>query len=229
MSAYSLRLSAAKQNGASRGYSPFIQGANFPAPYGNGIPGHALNFPFEPMGSVYQNDPQLKFHAQYDSGGFTAWTRYTSGGTKNTIADRGWQATWPNGFGAPFPPAQVAVGYQQLTTFVGYKHDLSKTLSLDMFTSLDYTEYQRVSPSNPNGVWVNNIDNSHGEIKSISRALLSWKPNSSQQLAGGVEYRHYWLGLPAWRDPSLGAIDNTFANDDMPRWQTDMISFVAED
>jgi outer membrane receptor protein involved in Fe transport len=35
--------------------------------------------------------------------------------------------------------------------------------------------------------------------------------------------------LPAWRDESLGAVDNAFANNDMPRWQTDMVSFVGED
>jgi iron complex outermembrane receptor protein len=151
------------------------------------------------------------------------------GGTRQTIADRGWLANWPFGFLNPLPPAQSQVGYQQITAFAGYKHDLSPTLALDMSTSLDDTEYQREVPEGGGTTWVNELNESHSEIKSITKALLHWTPNASQQVAGGIEYRHDWLGLPALRDPGIGALDSTFANDDMPRWQTDMISFVGED
>jgi iron complex outermembrane receptor protein len=216
----------AKYNGADHEYSPFVQGFSFPADYGDVEAGEPMDYPFADLHSTYQSNPQLKFHAQYDSGGLTMWTRYTFGGSHNTITERGWLANSPAGWLPPIPPAQVGIGYQQITGFAGYKRPINQNLSIDVSTSLDFTEYQRTTPTAPDGFWSDTEHGNSTEAKSINKFMLHWTPVRQQQIAAGIEFEHRWFGLESLRSPGE-AMNGRFGLD-TPRWETNMISFVAE-
>jgi outer membrane receptor protein involved in Fe transport len=210
---------AAQVTGAGITTAPVIQGQFFTAP-GNVavVPGKSVNVSLPREGAEFGSEPQIKVHAEYDSGGFSLWGRYTRGGGIMEPTDRTY-APFPTGFNFNVPPPLIAVGYQQLTVFGGDKIKLSDNLNLDISTSFDATDYERI---------VNAVtQDSHQEDKLISKAVANWQMFPTNQLAIGTEYGYYWLGLPSWFDPSLNGANGTFTTPQ--RWNSDMFSLFLED
>jgi outer membrane receptor protein involved in Fe transport len=210
---------AAQVTGADPTNAPIVQSQFFTAP-GNVpvIPGQPVIASYQREGAEFENEPQIKVHAEYDSGGFSLWARYTRGGETLDPTDRRY-APYPTGFGSVLPPPVTAVGYQQLTIFGGDKIKLSDKLDLDVSTSFDATDYERV-------VAAAAID-SEQEDKLISKAVLNWQMFPTNQLAVGSEYAYYWLGLPSWFDPGLDGLDSAFSTPE--HWNSDMFSVFLED
>ncbi len=210
---------AAQVTGATATYAPVVQGQLFTAP-GNVlvVPGQPVGLPYAREGAEYDGEPQIKAHAEYDSGGFSIWGRYTRGGDILDATERVY-APSPIGFNQNVPPPIQAVGYQQLTFFAGDKIKLSDKVDLDVSTSFDFTDYERFV----NGV----IADSHQEDKLLTKALVNWQMFSTNQLAVGTEYNYYWLGLPSWFNPGLDGLDSVFTTPQ--RWNSDMFSVFLED
>lgn len=206
--------------GADQQYSPIIQGYDFDTSYGTFRHGEPIPYNTIDNNSAYKSNPQIKMHAQIDADDLTLWARYSFGGQNLPITERGWWAGWPTGWYEAIPVPFSGYGYQQVTLFGGYKRALNDKIELDISSSADMTEYERML--------LDGFADSYTEGKLISRLLLRWKPNASHELAGGVEYGHYWLGLPSWRTRRLGSVISKFGSDPTPRWQTDMISLVGE-
>ncbi len=189
------------------------------------FPGQPIIASYQREGAEFEGEPQIKVHAEYDSGGFSLWARYTRGGETLDPTDRRY-APYPTGFSSVLPPPETAVGYQQLTVFGGDKIKLSDKLDLDISSSFDATDYERVVPSSTNSNISGPID-SQQEDKLISRAVLNWQMVPTNQLAVGSEYRYFWLGLPSWFDPGLNGLDSAFTTPQ--RWNSDMFSLFLED
>jgi outer membrane receptor protein involved in Fe transport len=204
--------------GASAGNAPIIGGSDWnSAKYGHITAGEPLPYPFDNMGAEYENRPHIKLHAQYDNGGFTAWLRYTNGGQMLDQTDKTYSpGMWgqPDGF---LPPFRAGVGYEQVTAFLGYKTPLATNLSLDLATSWDATDYERI-------FLFAGLGNSHQEQKWISHAILNYTGLENHKIAGGVEFEYFWLGMHNWIDP-----DRNVAGDNDKPWQTYMYSFLFED
>jgi len=205
----------ADMEGAAAGNAPIIQGWNWNSPRSGPVrAGEPVSLPFDKEDQEFNHSPHKKFHIQFDTGGLTTWVRYSEGGMMLNQTDKVYApGTWGNADG--FPLFEAGVGYQQLTAFVGYKAALSEHLTLDLSTSWDATDYRRFFLFGP--------ANSHQEQKSISDAKLTWTGLPSHQMAAGVEYGFYWLGLNSWMAPSL-----TLADNEHP-WQTAMGSLFYED
>ncbi|MGD0540018.1 MAG: TonB-dependent receptor [Tepidisphaeraceae bacterium] len=217
---------AAQVTGADVTNAPIVQGQYFTAP-GNVpvFPGQPMIFPYQREGAEFEGEPQIKVHAEYDSGGFSLWARYTRGGETLDPTDRRY-APYPTGFGSVVPPPETAVGYQQLTIFGGDKIKLSDKLDLDISSSFDATDYERVVPSTTNSN-VSAPSDSQQEDKLISKAVLNWQMVPTNQLAVGSEYRYFWLGVPSWFDPGLNGLDSAFTTPQ--HWNSDMFSMFLED
>jgi outer membrane receptor for ferrienterochelin and colicins len=210
---------AAQVTGADASNAPIVEGQDFTATDGTVVQaGKPVIDNFGREGAEYEGQPQIKAHAEYDNGGLSIWTRYTRGGEELDPTDRTW-GEYPAGFGYTLPPERQAVGYEQLTGFIGDKIGLADDLELDVSTSIDFTDYERI---------VNNAFlDSHQEDKSISKALLNWQMSRDNQLAIGSEYQYYWLGLPSWFDPGLDGLDSAFTTPQ--HWRSDLFSFFTED
>jgi iron complex outermembrane receptor protein len=212
-----LYVGAAEVEGASAGNAPIFQGWDWDSPkYGPVKAGEPVPYPLAHMDESYHGKPQLKFHAQYDTGGLTTWLRYTSGGMMLDQTDKTYAPNAINrGGGLDNPMDEPGVGYEQLTAFLGYKAQLATTLSLDISTSWDATDFERQ--------FYNAYKNSHQEQKWISNATLHWTGLESHKMAGGVEFGYYWLGMHSWMSPDLDLDDN------QNPWQSYMYSFFYED
>jgi outer membrane receptor for ferrienterochelin and colicins len=203
----------ANVEGAAAGNAPIIQGWDWTSPkYGQVKAGEPVPFPFANMGASYNGRPQIKVHAQFDTGGLTAWLRYSSGGLMLDQTDKTYAFPFPSSRDQLRKPG---VGYEQLTAFVEYKTELATDLTLDLSTSWDATDYERQ--------YFNAYQNSHQEQKSISNATLSWTGLESHKMAAGLEFGYYWLGMHSWMSPDLDLADNRNP------WQTNMLSFFYED
>ena len=173
--------------GANKDYAPMRQGWEYDSPiYGHVGAGDDIpNGDLHNFGDSYEDSPHAKLHMQYDSGGFTAWARYTHGGL-TMDPDK---TFIPGSFNRPTDAAvsEPGVGYQQLTLFLGYKFDITKDLKLDLSTSWDATDYERV--------YFNAMQNSHQEQKWISKAVLSWSGLENHKMALGMELWVFLAGI----------------------------------
>lgn len=238
---------AAQVTGADVAHAPIVEANNFVAADGpasnpdmGGTPiiaGKPAIVDYQREGAEYDREPQIKAHVEYDNGGVSIWTRYTRGGEELNPTDRSWgsnPAVPPDtaaGYGGSLPPLLNAVGYQQLTSFVGDKIELNDKLELDLSTSYDATDYERLINSA--------IKDSMQEDKLISKALLNWQMFPTNQLAMGSEYGYFWLGRPTWFDPSSDGLDSVLNGVAEPpiyggisaptQWDSNMLSFFAED
>jgi outer membrane receptor protein involved in Fe transport len=209
----------AQMTGAPENFAPVVGGQNYTASDGMSVQaGKPIDLSLNREDAEYNGDPDIKAHLEYDSGGLTLWTRYTRGSLINDQVDRSY-AVYPTGFGDAVPPPQDAVQYEQLTGFAGYKYDFNDKLSVDVSTSVDFTDYQRVV----NAV----IADSHQEDKLISKAQLNWEAFKGNKLALGAEYGFFWLGLPTWFSAGEDGINSAFSTPQ--HWTSDMLSFFGED
>ncbi|HEX4053105.1 MAG TPA: TonB-dependent receptor [Tepidisphaeraceae bacterium] len=210
----------AQLTGAPESEAPIVGGQNYTASNGTAISaGKPIDLSLSREDEEANGTPDVKAHAEYDSGGFTVWARYTRGSVTEDEVDRTYGA-YPSGFGLSVPPLTTIVEYQQLTGLMGYKFDINDALSVDLSTSADFTDYERTTDGPT-------ISDSHQEDKWISKAQLNWQVFKTNKLAVGAEYNFMWLGLPSWLSPGEDGIDSVFGTP--TRWTSDMLSFFGED
>ena len=227
-SGYFIYGGIAKYNGADRRYSPFIQGQDFDTAYGPFV--MAIRSTIPSKISTARTTATRRSSCTHRS----TPTASPSGRDTRTAAktSRPTSGIWAPATGrlgsTGTPPVRNGYGYQQFTNFAGYKHQFSDKFSIELSTSVDVTEFELVVPTeDADGFNIARLSDSHSEAKWISKALLHWDPTPSQQVAAGVEYGYYWLGLPSLRTPGEAVADRFSTDDgltgiggDMPRWQT---------
>lgn len=169
-------------------------------------------------GETHRNLPPLKLHAEITKGNWDFWARYTRGG-QQFAPDPGMMLHHPWGWGDWVTPSPGSSGYQQATGYVGYQKDLRENLSLDAALSYDMFDFERVTQSG--------VNNAHREDEVYGKVLFNWKVHPRHKLAFGSEYSHQEFGIhsPGW--PDGPAVSSRLTNP-MPRWNTNMVSFLGE-
>ncbi len=205
--------------GSDYTYSPIIQGQNWVSSvYGPVYAGKAIPTSFDREGAEYDGTPQIKAHLQWDGDGVTLWARYTRGGYSLNDTDRNSYAPYPYGYTDAYPQSS-GVGYEQLTGYAGIKRALTPELTLNAYTSFDVTDYEREIT----GV----LTDSNQERKLISNATINWTGLPNNEAAAGVQYGYYWLGFPSWMTPGAEGLNSLLPTPQ--RWDSNMLSFLAED
>ncbi len=169
-------------------------------------------------GQAYRDLPPLKLHAQLTKGHWDIWGRYTRGG-QQLVPDSGPLLHYPWGWGDWVADQHSAYGYQQATGYVGYRNEIREDLDLEAALSYDLMDNERILQGA--------LSNAHREDEFYAKVLFNWKVNESHKVAFGSEYSHEEFGIhsPGYPDgPAVGSV----LGDPMPRWDTDMISFLGE-
>jgi iron complex outermembrane receptor protein len=215
-SAFYIYAGVDKYSGANGSDSPWIFENSFPAKtksdfpnqwewdaYGlNRITGqHPQDYQVEkgePVPFDYANDnvaykdiPRAKFHAQYNSGNFETWARYSSGGQNYTNPSGAVNYNGALWYGAKtyYPPAQWTnaagdliqngTAYDQFTLNSSYKQEISDTFNIRYNASYDSFYFERRD-------WANSTQE-HGESKLSGKVLATWTPNEKHSVAFGAE------------------------------------------
>jgi outer membrane receptor for ferrienterochelin and colicins len=220
---------SAQLTGANDTYAPTIEGGSWTSKYGPVTPGSPVPFQIAREDAEYDGQPQVKIHGEYDNGGLSIWARYTRGGEMDyPTGDRYWYAPSPIGFNDGPPPGAFEVGYDQLTESIGYKTELTRGLQLDASSSFEVTDFERAV--------FGYLNDYNQEQKLDNKATLNWQMTPANQLAAGVEYREYWMGLPSWMgladnlapgSATANGTDSAYAHPH--RWESNMESLLLED
>ncbi|MGA1980697.1 MAG: TonB-dependent receptor [Sedimentisphaerales bacterium] len=221
-----------RYRGANAENAPQIYGVDFPATPGGdaAMPwdGHKKGKPLTSLsindGEDFRNVTPMKLHVEITRGNWDIWGRYTQGG-KQIFWPTGLVARWPYGWTGSWalPLRDSGYGYRQATGFIGYKKDLDEKTDLDMSFSYDMFDFRRIIHT-----W---LQEAYLEQKYISKAMIRRDITSRQKIAFGVEilhgeYGYDNLGWPYGGDAYDGAFNNVVGG--MPRWSTNMISFMGE-
>ena len=237
--------------GASKYDAPHIYPFTFPST-GGGAPDGILPWDGseagEPLtsapvgydGGAALGMPPTKVHFEINRGNWDFWARYTRGGKYFSLATGslarspyGWgDWAWYSKYGALREQFPNFYAYQQLTGYLGYKQEITDNLEADYGISYDTLTYIKNRETRP-------VDD-YREDEYYGRALFRWTPNDRHKIAFGFEYSHLDLGLGAWdglgySHPELcGSTVVQYPhgtwgyNIEMPRWSTDMFSFLGE-
>jgi iron complex outermembrane receptor protein len=150
--------------------------------------------------------PKLKFHGHYTFGGFDFWARYTRGGVRHRAMNN-------------LPDWYYFTGYQQATGTASYKHEPLDGLNMEYVFSYDMTDFEYGRAADNGMAWRTD--------EYYAKALADYKP---------WEYSYEFNGLPSPGYPNYDDkgwhyrffSDPDTNGGDMPRWQTQMYSFVGE-
>lgn len=179
--------------------------------------------------------PALKLFGQMDIGNWNLWLRYTRGGKQYLYSPGMWALPYW-GYGEvifwDYDPLTAEhtrrrtrpnfYGYQQLTGTIGYTQTLADNLHIDYAFSYDtfhFVQYRQ-----------NAVSDAYREDEYYGKALLRWQMNERHSFAFGAELSHQELGLKAHGWPDMAPLSqrlnpNTIP---MPRWSTNLVSFLAE-
>jgi iron complex outermembrane receptor protein len=236
-----------KYNGASKYDAPQIFPLTFPSasiyPWwdpawgpDNGDPAHLpadgtkAGHPMtgEPMnrdGEDARNLPPIKLHAQITKGDWDIWARYTRGGKQFLYAPEMW-ARAPWGWsdwvfysgGTPKDVRTNFYSYQQITSYIGYKQELTDNLDIDYafsYSLFDFVEYRQ-----------NEIHDAYREDEFYGRILSQWQPVDQHKIAFGGEISHRELGIQCLGWPFSNPVSQQLSP--MPSWSVDMYSLLGE-
>ncbi len=162
---------------------------------------------------------KVKTHIQYTDGGFNLWVRYTRGGMHYD----------PNNSPNPAVPAK-GTGYQQITAYTSYTHEMNAQLGLEY--AFSYDSFEIFKHPNMN----------HREDEYYARFLARWVPHEKHLIAVGTEFSHEEFGLPNRGFPDSEPTYFRFSNGyfpaghwltltpdrQVPRWSTNMYSIFGE-
>jgi iron complex outermembrane receptor protein len=202
--------------------APYYIGHSYPAT--NGLPaniaGQPSNVPKANLDQAAFNSPWQKAHVSYVDGPLEIWARYVQDGTDTQPRRDIYTKTIPAGDTLNQWTDGRPIASQQFTTAARYKKQLSSDWNLELLQSYDFwlskDQREGVSPGLP-------IRQSY-EDQLFSRAIAVWTPSDAQSLAFGSEYAHLWFHDPSQSD----ALDRAPVVTER-YWQTDTISFLAED
>jgi len=169
-------------------------------------------------GATHHGHTPMKIHAEVTKGNWDFWTRYTQGGRQLTT-DMGTLVHYPWGWGDWVSNYLSSSGYQQATAFLGYEKELRDDLTLKAALSYDIFDFERILQGS--------LADAHREDEIYGKVLLNWQAAPNHKLAFGSEYTHEEFGLPSLGWPEAPPISSLLGSP-MPRWSTDMISFLGE-
>ncbi len=219
--------------GADQDYAPFRMNNSFTTTFGSPVVAeNDVNYPINPANQAYRALPRMKAHLHLNDGSIEAWVRYTRGGYEFTHAQRA-VANPPFGFQAPGTFTSLSDfgsnpghGYQQLTAFIGYTHEINEEMTADLAFSYDLFDHERKNFGGTTPI-------STREDEYYFRAVVNWEPNDEHKIAIGTEYSHEEFGLDS---PGFPGITSQFVLFDFPlgfapgiRWAVDTISVFGED
>lgn len=184
-----------------------------------------------------RNDlPPLKLHVQIDKDDWVIWARFTRGGQQIVwypkIVARppwGWVNIWPYMNWDHWPDVNLTAnpslnyqswGYQQATTYVGRKVELTDNLNIDCAFSYEMLGVERQVQ--------NQTLDAYREDNYYGKALLHWQPNDNHRIAFGGEISHLELGLKNPARSDQFATSSIWEPNKMPRWSTNMYSLLGE-
>jgi hypothetical protein len=173
--------------------------------------------------------PPVKLYAQYKKDNWDVWLRYTRGGKQfvwsaGSIARDKWgwaDWVWWDRTSTPYKQLHENpsfYGYQQATAYVGYKQEFDENLNINYSFTYDMFDFERYID--------NRVSESYREDEYKGSALLQWQPSEKHRIAFGAELSSLQLGLksPGWP----GDMPEYLQSTDMPRWSTNLYSFLGE-
>ncbi len=211
--------------GASQRHSPYVFGRSFDTLEGPPVvAGQPVPFGIPDDHRTHRGSGRHKLHAQYTSGDWDAWLRYTQSG-EQTVWRRDFLTGPPLGR-APddgtFDDLTVdQAGYQHLTAFLGYHWEQSEQFQVDFAVSFDTFDLERLTEEVPSGYIA------HREDEWFGRILGHWDPFERHGFAFGFEYSHETFGLDSRRVDSRPAYTPRQREDTRP-WSTNTYSLLGE-
>jgi iron complex outermembrane receptor protein len=201
--------------------TPYYIGKSYPAT--NGLPANVAGQSFSgPVANLDQagfGDLWRKVYASYVDGPFEIWTRYVQDGEQDAPMRDIYTKTRPTNIPLDEWTDGRQFQNQEFTTAASLKKDLSPGWNLQLVQSYRLWNYNdQLMGDTPEPLQQGQ------EAELFSRALVTWTPNTSNQLAFGTDYSHEWF-----HDPPF-----SYALDSAPvvtqrNWETNTISFMAED
>jgi iron complex outermembrane receptor protein len=172
-------------------------------------------------GATHRGRTPAKLHAEITKGNWDIWARYTQGG-KQFATDMGTLVHFPWGWGDWVSDYRSSSGYQQATVFAGYQKELRENLNVNAAVSYDMFDFERILQGG--------LSDAHREDEFYGNVLFSWKAAARHQFAFGSEVTHEEFGLNSLGWPDENARSPVFddPNSPMPRWSTNMVSFLGE-
>ncbi|MGA2071556.1 MAG: TonB-dependent receptor [Sedimentisphaerales bacterium] len=215
--------------GASKYDAPQYYPYSFPG--GTGYPGEGTqagdrmtNAPIGRDGASPDGHQPVKTYIQITRDNWDIWARYTRGG-KDFAPATAVLAPYPAGWGNRIS-ALSFYEYQQATGWIGYKQELTKDIDIDY--AFSYYLFDNVN------VRKGEVANAFREDNYYGKTLLKWQPVEQHKVAFGAEISHMELGKNNAGWPHEDATSQEFAPDTktstgpMPRWSTNMYSFLGE-
>ncbi|MBN2590924.1 MAG: TonB-dependent receptor plug domain-containing protein [Sedimentisphaerales bacterium] len=227
-------------SGASKYDAPQFSGLDFPQdaslPWdpnnlGNDIPGEGtgagdplVDADLNRDGRTHRNIPPIKGFIELTKGNWDIWARYTQGGQKFSLDDTR-IAHFPAGYAEFFgtPQVQNTSGYQQVTTFFGYNKEITDKLEIDLAFSYAMMDFERQIG--------NELFDAYRSDEYYAKAMLRYNLNNNHKIATGFEVTHDEFGYdsPGWPHEDATTLEFQQSGFDMPRWSTNLYSFVFED
>lgn len=175
-------------------------------------------------GRTHRDIPPLKGYLEFTKGNWNIWARYTRGGQTFSWDDTR-IAHYPAGYADFFtqPQEQNTSGYQQVTTFFGYNKELTDKLEMDLAFSYEIMDFERQIG--------NQLFDAYRADEYYGKVMLKYDISNSHKIATGFEVTHDEFGYDSFGWPHEDATTFEFQQSgfDMPRWSTNLYSFVVED
>jgi outer membrane receptor protein involved in Fe transport len=225
-----------KYIGASKYDAPQFSGLDFPLdstlPFRNPyIPGEGtqagdalVDADLPRDGQTHRDIPPLKGYLEFTKGNWDIWARYTRGGQKFSWIDTD-IAHFPAGYGdfATWPVEQNTSGYQQVTTYFGYRKDITENIEMNLAFSYEMMDFERHIRRL--------LFDAYRADEYYGKAMLKYDLNNSHKIAAGFEISHDEFGFdsPGWPHEDATTFEFQQSGLEMPRWSTNLYSFVAED
>lgn len=199
--------------GSDQKDSPMIFSSGFTASNGQAVvSGQPVPFDIQNDAVSHRSQARHKVHAQFTSGSFDAWVRYTRGGE---AGDRN-QAQYMN---PAISLSPHTTGYQQITVFMQRDFEVSDTVTINTQFSYDILDFDRVGDSQ-----------NFTEEEYYGRIMALAQPNADHSIAIGFEISHEQFGKDSLGYPGGDAMvkgNLTRAGDTSP-WNTDTRSGLGE-
>ncbi len=226
--------------GADQDDSPYTFGKTFSTPDNSYLieSEKPVSFDIVDDHKGYRSCIKQKIHAEYTSGGLDTWIRYTSGGMENPPL-RQQLANPPIGSypeNRPFSSYSFngrGYGYQQLTIYSKYEHEVIPGLSADITLSYDMFDYEAQPPTKKNSIKINSHKtagsphfNSSREDEYYVRLLTHWIPHTAHSLSMGAAWSYEIFGMDSPGFPHLHA--RTQAQGEVDDWSTNTWSLLGE-
>lgn len=211
--------------GASQRHSPYVFGRSFTALEDTPVvAGEPVSFAIPRDHGSHRGSGRHKLHAQYTHGDWDLWVRYTQSG-EQTVWRRDFLTTPPLGRAIPDTTFDELTtdeaGYQHLTTFLGYKREISDAMKIELAVSYDIFDLERLTMEVPSGYIA------HREDEWFGRILAHWDPFERHAFAFGFEYSHETFGLDSAFESTRPAYTPRQGEETQP-WSTNTYSLLGE-